>query len=97
MATHIMINGKEYTNPFAKVLLAIAFILVAAVITAVIVFVVLPLIGIAVTLSFGFVAIFMIASIAGFTALVFATLVFGWLFGPSVFRFEIQRHRKPRP
>lgn len=92
MTTQVVINGKEITNPAAKISLAFGAILIASLIIALIVFVLLPLIGITVTLSVGFVAIFTIATLIGMTILLFGTLIFGWLFGPT--KLRIEKHRK---
>ena len=94
MTTQVVINGKEVTNPFAKAALAFGAILISALVTAVIVFVLLPIIGVAVTLSGGFVAIFIVATIMGIATLMFGAALFGWLFGPTEFRVEKTRKRK---
>lgn len=94
MTTHVIINGKEITNPAAKAALAFLAILITALITAVIVFIFLPLVGIAVTLLIGFAAIFIAALLAGITTLVLSTTVFNWLFGPAEFRIERTDKRK---
>ena len=51
MATQILINGKEVTSPFAKAFLVFGAIITVALVTAVVIFVLLPIIGVAVTLS----------------------------------------------
>ena len=91
MSTQVIINGKEITNPAAKASLVLGAILIAALITALIVFVLLPLVGVAVTLSVGLVAILFIASLIGIVSLLFGATLFGWLFGPMQFRFKKQR------
>lgn len=96
MTTHIIINGKEVTNPVAKATLSFSAILVAALITAAFIFVLLPLVGITFTLSAGLFAVFIVATIVGITGLVLATVVFGWLFGPTEYRFEKTGKRKWR-
>ena len=63
MNTRIIINGKEVTNPVARALLILSAIIVAAVVAALVIFVLFPLIGIAVTLSIGVIAIFIVAMI----------------------------------
>lgn len=94
MTTHIVINGKEVTNPVAKASLSIGAILVAALITAIFIFVLLPLVGITITLSAGLFAVFIVATIVGITGLVLGTVILGWLFGPTEYRFEKTRKRK---
>ncbi len=93
MTTRIIINGKEVTNPFARVLLISGAIIVAALVTALVVFVLFPVIGIAVTLSVGIIAIFIVAIMMSVTALVLITVISSWLFGSAEFRIE-RFHRK---
>ena len=94
MTINVVINGKEITNPVAKATMVFGAVFFAALITVVFLFVLLPLIGIAVTLTAGVVAVFIVATIAGITALVLAMVVFGWLFGSTEFRFEKTHKRK---
>lgn len=88
MATHIFLNGKEITNPAAKFGIAFTAILFNALVMAVVVFVILPFIGIVVTVSVGFVAIVVVAFLVGFMVLVLGAALFGWLFGPVEFRID---------
>jgi len=95
MKTHIIINGKEVTNPIMKALLMIGAIIVTALVTAVVIFVLLPLIGVVVTLSFSFVVIFVIAIIASVAMLMFITFISAWLFGAAEFRVErFHKHKR---
>ncbi|NOQ70138.1 MAG: hypothetical protein GQ573_08530 [Gammaproteobacteria bacterium] len=93
MTTRIIINGKEVTNPFARVLLIFGAIIVAALVAALVIFVLFPVIGIAVTLSVGVIAIFIVAIMMSVTALVLITVISSWLFGSAEFRIE-RFHRK---
>jgi len=93
MTTRIVINGKEVTNPVAKAGLIFGFVFIMFLLSVVIIFVLLPLVGIVMTLSVSFVVIFMATIIAGITALVLSTTVFSWLFGPTDFRIE-KTHRR---
>jgi cation transporter-like permease len=88
MATRILINGKEVTNPFLKTILILGAIVLTALVTSVIIFILLPIIGVAVTLSVGFVIIFIVASVISVVALGLAVVLFAWLFGIAEFRFE---------
>ena len=88
MKTHIIINGQEVTSPFIKALLILGAILVASLVMAVVIFVLLPLIGVVVTLSVGFVVIFLVATIASVATLAFVTFISAWLFGAAEFRVE---------
>ena len=94
MATKIIINGKEITNPFAKALLIFGAIVVAAMVTAVVIFVLLPIIGVAVTLSVGFIVIFIVATIVSVATLALVTIISAWLFGAAEFRIERSHKRK---
>ncbi len=93
MNTRIIINGREVTNPFARILLILGAIVFAALVTAVVIFVLLPIIGVAVTLSVGFIVIFIIAMMASVAALVLVTIISSWLFGSTEFRIERTRRR----
>lgn len=93
MTTRIVINEKEITNPIVKLGLAFGLILMASLLSVIIVFVILPVIGIVITLSFGIAAVFLATLIAGITTLVLSSTVFGWLFGSTHFSFE-KTHKK---
>ncbi len=88
MATRIVINDKEVTNPVAKVFLIAGAIIIAALVSAFVIFILLPIIGVAVTLSVGFIVIFIAATIISAATLAFAIIIMGWLFGAAEFRFE---------
>lgn len=94
MTIRIVVNGNEITNPFAKVFLILGAVLVSAVITALVIFVLFPIIGIAVTLSFGFIIICVVATSAGIAILAFATVILGLLFGVMEFRLEQSAKRR---
>ncbi len=88
MKTRIIINGKEVTNPFTRFLLIQGAIVIAALVAAVVIFILFPLIGIAVTLSIGFLAIFIVAIMGSVAALILLTVISSWLFGSTEFRIE---------
>jgi len=88
MATRILINGKEVTNPFLKTIFILGAILTTALVTSIVIFILLPIIGVAVTLSVGFVIIFIAASVISVVALGIAVVLFSWIFGIAEFRFE---------
>ena len=88
MKTHIIINGSEVTSPFIKALLILGAIVVAALVMTVVIFVLLPFVGVVVTLSLGFVAIFIIATVVSVATLLFVTFISAWLFGAAEFRVE---------
>ena len=93
MNTRIIINGKEVTNPFTRALLILGAIIIAALVTAVVIFILLPLIGVAVTLSIGFIVIFVVATMASVASLVLVTIISSWLFGSAEFRIERVRRK----
>lgn len=93
MATRIIINGNEITNPLSRALLILGIVLITALVTAAVIFILLPIIGIAVSLSIGFVLIFIAAAIVSGVALALTTLISSWLFGTSEFRIE-RIHRR---
>ena len=93
MNTRIIINGKEVSNPFIRILLILGAIIIAALVAAVVIFILLPVIGIAVTLSFGFIVIFIVAIMASVVSLVLITIISSWLFGSTEFRI-VRIHRK---
>ena len=94
MTIRIVINGNEVTNPFAKAFLVFGAVIVAAISTALVIFVLFPIIGIAVTLSAGFIVICIVAIIVGITTLAFGTVMLGLLFGVMEFRLEHTRKKK---
>lgn len=53
MATRVMLNGKEVTNPATKALIAATVMTFAGLFLGLIVFLVLPLIGIALSIGTG--------------------------------------------
>ena len=88
MVSRILINGEEVTNPFLKTILIFGAIVVAALVAAAVIFILLPVIGVAITLSVGFVFIFIIASVISIVVLAMAVVLLAWLFGIGEFRFE---------
>ncbi|MDH5392472.1 MAG: hypothetical protein OEY11_04700 [Gammaproteobacteria bacterium] len=94
MNTRIIINGKEITSPFVKALLITGAIIIAALVLAIVIFVLLPVIGVAVTLTAGFVVIFVLATIVSVATMAFITVLISWLFGAAEFRVERFHKRK---
>jgi len=88
LKTHILINEKEITNPVAKFLFILSAIIVTAVATAIGVFVLLPVIGIAITLSAGFIFIVIAASFFGLLSLIISSFIISSLFGTTELRFQ---------
>ena len=69
----LTVNGREVTNPWAKIVIIVLAVGAAMLIGLVIVFVVLPLFGVAVTLAFG-----LVATLAIGVAAAALLLAFGW-------------------
>ena len=95
MTTRIIINGKEVSNPFTRTLLILAAIIVTALAAALVIFVLFPVIGIAVTLSVGVIAIVILATMVSVVVLLLITFISSWLFGSAEFRIE-KFHRRPK-
>ena len=94
MTTRIIINGKEITNPLSRALLILSAILITALVSAIVIFILLPIIGIAVTLSVGFILIFVAAAIVSMVALALMTVISSRYFGTTEFRIERIHKRK---
>ncbi|MES0326952.1 MAG: hypothetical protein ABUK13_02065 [Gammaproteobacteria bacterium] len=94
MATRIIINGREVTNPLTRALLILSAILITALVTAIVIFILLPIIGIAVTLSVGFILIFVVAAIVSMVTLALMTVISSRYFGTTEFRIERIHRRK---
>lgn len=71
--TAITINGEEVTSPLAKIVMLILATLIGLLVAGAIVFLVLPIVGVVITLTFGAIAAFAIA-----LATVALLLAFGW-------------------
>jgi membrane protein implicated in regulation of membrane protease activity len=97
MATRIIINDREVTNPYIKGLLILGSILVAALVATLVIFVLLPIIGIAVTVSVGFIVVLIIATLLSAATLALVTVLAAWLFGAAEFRFDRSRRQKHGP
>lgn len=96
MVTRIIINGNEVTHPLSRSLLIFGAILITALVTAGVIFILLPIIGIAVTLSISFILIFIVAAIASMISLALMTLISSKYFGTTEFRIERIHRRNKR-
>ena len=90
MAIHIVINGTEVRNPAAKALIGMWAVVCAGLVAAVAIFLVLPLVGIVVTLSVGLVGVVLIALGVGIPVLILGGTILGVLLAP----FAALRERK---
>ena len=75
MAIRIVINEREVTNPWVRLLIALSTLLVAGIFGAFVIFVVLPLIGIAVTLTLGLLGVFLLALVIAIPLLIGGALL----------------------
>jgi hypothetical protein len=82
MATRIVINGREVTNPAAKAVIGTVAVLVAGLLAAAVIFVVLPLVGIAVTLAVGLVGVVLVALAVGIPLMILGGTILGALLTP---------------
>lgn len=94
MNTRIIINGKEVTNPYLKFFLIFGAIIVVSLVAALVIFVLFPIIGIAVTLSVGFVLILIAAMVVSIATLALVAIISAWLFGAAELRIERVHKRK---
>lgn len=88
MMTRIIINGKEVTNPLARFVFISSGIIVISVVMAIAVFILLPVLGIAVTLSAGFIVVLIVSTLFSAIALAIIVSLIAWIFGAAEFRFE---------
>ena len=88
MTTRILINGKEVSNPFIRALLILGVVVTTGLITSMVLFVLLPIIGIVATLSVGFVVVFIIGTLISVVTLTVVFLLFAGLFGAAEFSIE---------
>ena len=93
MPTQLIINGREIRNPLVKYLILFGALFVSAVVTLVVLFFILPLIGIAATLSIGFLISLFLAVIISIPALLIFALLFNRISGGT----EIRLSSRGRP
>ena len=75
MPLRIIINDREYTNPVVKVGLTIAFFIGAIAVSALIVFVLLPAIGITIVMSLGLAIVVAVGIFAAAVALTLGSAI----------------------
>ena len=79
MSFRIIINDKEYTNPVVRYGLALAVLMGAMAVSALIVFVLLPAIGITIVISMGLVIVIAVGLFAATVAWVLGNVILGLL------------------
>jgi len=82
MVTRIVIDGKEVDSPVVKVALGMLAVLFFGAFAAVVVFLILPLLGIAVTLAVGLVVILLVALGIGIPMFILGGAVLGAILTP---------------
>lgn len=75
MSLRIYINEREYTNPVVKYALALAVLLGAIAISALVVFVLLPAIGITIALAMGLMIVIAVGIFAATVSLVLGSAI----------------------
>ena len=91
MVTRIVIDGKEVDSPVVKVALGMLAVLFFGAFAAVVVFLILPLLGIAVTLAVGLVVILLVALGIGIPMFILGGAVLGMILTPLAAMSE-RRH-----
>lgn len=79
MTLRIFINDKEYTNPVVRYGIALAVLVGAMAVSALIVFVLLPAIGITIVISMGLVIVIAVGFFAATVAWVLGNAILGLL------------------
>ena len=91
MSLRIFINDKEYTNPVVKYAMALAVLLGAIAISGLVVFVLLPAIGITIALAMGLVIVFAMGLFAATVSLVLGSAILSALMAISEKLFDRRR------
>lgn len=96
MGSRFVFNGKEVTNPVAKLLLGIlgVIVIVAGLVVGAVVFLVLPLVGVAITLSIGAALVIPVATVLGILLFMLGGAVLGVLVAPFIVLAEVIRRRR---
>lgn len=83
MSLRIFINEKEYTNPVVKYGLALAVLVGAIAVSGLVVFVLLPAIGITIALAMGLVIVIAVGAFAATVSLVLGSAILSVLLAIS--------------
>jgi len=92
MAMHVLFNEREITNPVAKFFMVFFALAVAGLITAGVVFVLLPLLGVTVVVTVSFVLAIVAAAIVGAFVLIIVAFIYSLIKGSLHVRVEKHRH-----
>lgn len=78
----IVVNGKKVTNPVAILIVGLSSVILTGLITALVIFIILPFAGIVLSLSVGLTIVIFIAILVGLPILILGRLIFGILLRP---------------
>lgn len=78
----IVVNGKKVTNPVAILIVGLTSVILTGLITALVIFIILPFAGIVLSLSVGLTIVIFIAFLVGLPILILGRLIFGILLRP---------------
>ena len=78
----IVVNGKKVTNPVAILIVGLTSVILTGLITALVIFLILPFAGIVLSLSVGLTIVIFIAILVGLPILILGRLIFGMLLRP---------------
>ena len=96
MPSHIEISGKEVTNPLGKAAIGALAILIVGLIATAVIFLVLPLVGIAVTLTVGLMGVILVALGIGVPVLILGGSLLGALLMPFAALRDRRKNTKDR-
>lgn len=82
MTPKIEVNGRKITNPMAIFIIGLTSIVFTGLVTALVIFLVLPLVGIVLSLSVGLTIIIFIAVGVGLPILILGRVIFGLVMKP---------------
>jgi len=93
MSTHIIINDREITNPAIKFSVIVASTVCVGIITAALLFLVLPLVGISIAAAFSFALIVVACVAVAFVTIGLGSTLLSMLIGPFEFLVrKVKRH-----
>ncbi len=82
MSTHIIINDREISHPLAKYAVIAVTVLAVGLVSAMLLFLVLPLIGITIATLFSFALLVVVCVTVGLLAVGFGTGLLAIILGP---------------
>ncbi len=79
---HIVVNGKKITNPLVMFIIGLVSIIFTGLITAFVIFLILPFAGVVLSLSVGLTIVIFIALLVGLPLLILIRVILGVLLRP---------------